>query len=283
MTPSKRDLENRLAVITGANTGIGRVTAESLARRGCTVVLAGRSAERTQPVLDAIASAGGKAQFVELNLGELKSVRTGAASILALERPIDILINNAGVAGPGPLTSDGFEPSFGINHLGHFLLTVLLAPRLKSAAPSRIVTVSSTTHKNVKSFDFAALRKPIRSLTGFPEYTMSKLANVLFTRELARRLGPFGVHSYAVHPGVVASDIYRTVPWGVRSIIKLFMLSNEQGAQTSLYCATSPEVAEHNGRYYDKCREKKPNPLADDAELARTLWEKSAEWVGADL
>lgn len=283
MTPSKRDLENRLAVITGANTGIGRVTAESLARRGCTLVLAGRSAERTQPVLDAIASAGGKAQFVELNLGELKSVRTGATSILALERPIDILINNAGVAGPGPLTSDGFEPSFGINHLGHFLLTVMLAPRLKSAAPSRIVTVSSTTHKNVKSFDFAALRKPIRSLSGYPEYTVSKLANVLFTRELARRLGPFGVHSYAVHPGVVASDIYRTVPWGVRSIIKLFMLSNEQGAQTSLYCATSPEVAEHNGRYYDKCRETKPNPLADDAELARTLWEKSAEWVGADL
>ena len=283
MTPDTRDLKDRLAVITGANTGIGRATAESLARRGCTVILAGRSAARTQPVLDAIAGAGGQAQFVELDLGELGSVRTGAAAILALERPIHILINNAGIGGPGKLTRDGFEPSFAINHLGHFLLTVLLAPQLKSAAPARIVNVSSKANYDAKGIDFEALRRPQRSLTGIPEYAVSKLANILFTCELARRLGPFGVHSYALHPGVVASDIWRNVPWGVRSLMKLFMITNEQGAQTSLYCATSPEVAEHNGRYYDKCREKEPNPLSRDVELARKLWEKSAEWVGADL
>ena len=283
MTTSQKELANRFVVITGANTGIGRATAESLAQRGCTVVLAGRSAERTQPVLDAIRSAGGEALFVELNLGELASVRAGAARICDLGRPIDILINNAGLAGQRGLTKDGFELTFGTNHLGHFLLTVLLAKQLKSAAPARIVNVSSKSHYDAKGIDFAALQKPTQSVTGMSEYAVSKLANVLFTSELARRLGPSGVHSYALHPGVVASDIWRRIPWGLRSLAKLFMISNEEGARTSLYCATAPEVADHDGRYYDKCREKKPSRLAHDAELARQLWEKSVQWVGTDL
>lgn len=283
MTTSQKDLANRFVVITGANTGIGRATAESLGRRGCTVVLAGRSAERTQPVLEAIRSAGGEAQFVELDLGELASVRAGAARIRDLGRPIDILINNAGLAGQRGLTKDGFELTFGTNHLGHFLLTVLLAEKLKSAAAARIVNVASKSHYAAKGIDFAALQKPTRSVTGLPEYEVSKLANLLFTSELARRLGPSGVHSYALHPGVVASDIWRRIPWGLRSLAKLLMISNEEGAKTSLYCATSPEVADHDGRYYDKCREKKPSRLARDAELAKQLWEKSAQWVGADL
>lgn len=283
MTTSKRDLEKRFAVITGANTGIGRATAEALAARGCSLVLAGRSAARTQPVLDAIRAAGGEAQFVELHLGELKSVREGAAKILALGRPIDLLINNAGVAGGGPLTVDGFEPTFATNHLGHFLLTVLCMPRLKEAGRARIVNVASKAHYDAKGIDYAALREPTKSVVGLPEYAVSKLANVLFTCELARRVGPSGVHSYSLHPGVVASDIWRRVPWGLRSLVKLFMITNEEGAKTSLYCATSPEVAEHDGRYYDNCRERRPNALAQDAALARTLWEKSAEWTGADL
>ncbi len=283
MTTSQKELANRFVVITGANTGIGRATAENLAQRGCTVVLAGRSAERTQPVLDAIRSAGGEALFVELNLGELASVRAGAARICDLGRPIDILINNAGLAGQRGLTKDGFELTFGTNHLGHFLLTVLLAKQLKSAAAARIVNVSSKSHYDAKGIDFAALQKPTQSVTGMSEYAVSKLANVLFTSELARRLGPSGVHSYALHPGVVASDIWRRIPWGLRSLAKLFMISNEEGARTSLYCATAPEVADHDGRYYDKCREKKPSRLAGDAELARQLWEKSVQWVGADL
>jgi NAD(P)-dependent dehydrogenase (short-subunit alcohol dehydrogenase family) len=283
MTTSQKELANRFVVITGANTGIGRATAESLAQRGCTVVLAGRSLERTQPVLDAIRSAGGEALFVELNLGELASVRAGAARILDLGRPIDILINNAGLAGQRGLTKDGFELTFGTNHLGHFLLTVLLAKQLKSAARARIVNVASKAHYDATGIDFAALQKPTQSVVGVSEYAVSKLANVLFTSELARRLGPSGVHSYALHPGVVASDIWRRIPWGLRSLAKLFMISNEEGARTSLYCATAPEVADHDGRYYDKCREKKPNPLAGDAELAKQLWEKSVQWVGTDL
>jgi NAD(P)-dependent dehydrogenase (short-subunit alcohol dehydrogenase family) len=283
MTTSEKARTNRFVVITGANTGIGRATAEELGRRGHTVVLAGRSAERTQPVLAAIRGAGGEGHFIELDLGELASVRAGAARILELGRPIDILINNAGLAGQRGLTKDGFELTFGTNHLGHFLLTVLLAPSLKSAAPSRIVNVASQSHYQAKGIDFTALQKPTRTVTGMPEYAVSKLANVLFTSELARRLGPAGVHSYALHPGVVASDIWRRIPWGLRSLAKLFMITNEEGAKTSLYCATSPEVAEHNGRYYDKCREKKPSRLSGDAELARQLWEKSVQWVGADL
>ena len=120
-------------------------------------------------------------------------------------------------------------------------------------------------------------------MTGVPEYEVSKLANVLFVKELARRIGPSGVHSYALHPGVVASDAWRRIPWPFRPLIKLFMITEEEGAATTLHCATSPEVADHDGRYYDECKEKKPNAVADDADLARTLWEKSAEWTGADL
>jgi retinol dehydrogenase 12 len=281
MTTSQKELANRFVVITGANTGIGRPTAENLAQRGCTVLLAGRSAERTQPVLDAIRSAGGEALFVELDLGELASVRAGAARIRELGRPIDILINNAGIAGQRGLTKDGFELTFGTNHLGPFLLTVLLSKQLNRAA--RIVNVASRSHHDAKGIDYAALQKPTQSITGMPEYQVSKLANVLFSSELARRLGPSGVHSYALHPGVVASDIWRRIPWGLRSLVKLFMISNEEGAKTTLYCATSPEVADHSGRYYAKCREKKPSRLAQDAELAKQLWEKSVQWVGADL
>ena len=106
---------------------------------------------------------------------------------------------------------------------------------------------------------------------------------MLFTKELARRLGPKGVHSYSLHPGVVASDAWRRIPWPFRQLLKLMMITNEKGALTSIHCATSPEVADHDGRYYDECREREPNPLANDAALAQKLWEKSVEWTGADL
>ena len=295
--PATRDLENRFIVITGANTGIGRVTAERLAERGASLVLACRSEDRTRSVLEAIRAAGGDAQFSALDLGDFASVRACAERLLALDRPIDILINNAGLAGKRGLTKDGFEVAFGTNHLGHFLLTVLLAPRLRraprpgddhseaepGARHSRIVNVASKAHYGAKGIDFAAVRTSTRTLAGLREYEVSKLANVLFTKELARRLGGANVHSYALHPGVVASDIWRKIPWPVRWFVTRAMISNEEGAQTTLHCATSKEVADDNGCYYDESREKKPSPLADDAELARTLWEKSVEWVGADL
>jgi len=284
MSAADRDLEGRFIVVTGANTGIGRATAESLAARGATLVLACRTEERTRPVLDAIRAIGaGEAQFVPLDLGDFASVRACAARIDAIGRPIDVLINNAGLAAKRGATKDGFELAFGTNHLGHFLLTMLLFPRVRAASRARIVNVASQAHYDAKGIDFEAVRKPTRSITGLPEYAVSKLANVLFAREVARRVGGAGVHSYALHPGVVASDAWRRLPWPVRPLVKLGMLSNADGAKTTLYCATSPEVAEEDGLYYDSCRKKTPSDLALDDALARRLWEKSVEFTGVDL
>jgi NAD(P)-dependent dehydrogenase (short-subunit alcohol dehydrogenase family) len=163
------------------------------------------------------------------------------------------------------------------------LLTVLVAPSLCAAGHARIVNVASQAHIHAKGIDFEALRKPTRSITGVREYEVSKLCNVLFTAELARRIGPAGVHSYAVHPGVVASEAWRRIPWPIRPLMTRRMLTNEEGAKTSIYCATSPEVAAADGRYYDGCKETAPSPLAQRADLARRLWEESVRFAGADL
>jgi retinol dehydrogenase-12 len=277
----QRELSGRTMIVTGANTGIGRVTAEELAARGAHVWLACRSAEKTRPVLDAIRARGASADFLQLDLADLDSVRSAARTFLDKSARLDVLVNNAGLAGAKGTTRQGFELAFGTNHLGPFLFTVLLLPRLRESAPARIVNVASEGHYKASGIDWAALRRPTATSTGFPEYCVSKLCNVLFTKELARGKAGQGVHSYSLHPGAVASDVWRAVPWGIRHIMKLFMLSNEQGARTSIWCATSPDVAEQDGRYYDTCREKSPNPLADDAELARALWEKSAEWTAS--
>ncbi len=283
MLSPRQDLAGRHAVVTGANTGIGRVTAEQLAARGARVVLACRSEEKTRPVIDSIRAAGGQAEFARLDLANLDSVRACASALAAGAAPIDVLVNNGGVGGQRGTTADGFELMFGTNHLGHFLLTVMLMDRLRAAERPRVVTVSSKMHFDAHGIDFERVRRRTRSFTGMPEYRVSKLANVLFTKELARRLGPSGPHSYAVHPGVVASDIWRRIPWPIRPLVTRRMLTNEEGAATSLYCATSPDVADHTGRYYTRCREKAPSPLAEDPELAARLWKKSVEWTGADL
>lgn len=264
-------------LVTGANTGIGRVTAEQLASQG-RVLLACRSRDKTQPVLDAIAAAGGRAEFVPLDLADLASVRGCVEALRARGEPLDVLVNNAGLAGLRGETKQGFELAFGTNHLGHFALTLGLLPLLEKAPAPRVVNVSSKSHHDAKGIDLDALRGPTRSVTGLPEYAVSKLANVLFTREAARRWGG-KVRSYALHPGVVASDAWRQVPWGVRHLMKLFMISNEEGARTTLYCATSDAVKDHDGRYYDKEKERRPSRLADDEALARALWEKSEAWI----
>jgi NAD(P)-dependent dehydrogenase (short-subunit alcohol dehydrogenase family) len=277
-----RDLEGRTILITGSNTGIGRATAVLLARRGARLYLLGRSKERMQPVIDEIRSAGNEQVFyIPLDLGDLASVRACAESFLATGDPVHVLINNAGLAGRRGLTKDGFELTFGTNHLGPFLLTELLLERLKESAPSRIVNVSSQGHYRVKRIDFDALKRPTESSTGLAEYNVSKLCNVLHAKELGRRLEGTGVTTYALHPGVIASDVWREVPWLLRSVMKLMMRSNEEGAATSIWCATAPELAEQTGRYYDDRREKEPSVLARDEALARELWRRSVEWSGA--
>jgi NAD(P)-dependent dehydrogenase (short-subunit alcohol dehydrogenase family) len=185
-------------------------------------------------------------------------------------------VNNAGLAGLRGVTKDGFELTFGTNHLGHYLFTRLLLPLLEKQDGARIVNVASKAHYRAKGIDFDAVRKSTPTVTGLPEYGVSKLANVLFAKELARRYPK--ILSTSLHPGVVASDAWRQIPWGARHLMKLFMISNEEGAKTTLHCVTSDNL--RNGAYYDKCAERRPNRVADDEELARTLWEKSAEWVG---
>jgi NAD(P)-dependent dehydrogenase (short-subunit alcohol dehydrogenase family) len=279
------DLSGKLVVVTGANTGIGRVTAETLAKQGARVVLATRSEAKTAPVIEAIRASGGTAEWLALDLADLASVRAASEKLLARDEAIPLVIANAGFAGLRGVTKDGFELTWGTNHLGHYLFVRLLLPAIERAPladGARIVIVSSKAHYDAKPIDWQAQREPTKAVTGLPEYAASKLSNVLFARELARRVPPH-VHTYALHPGVVASDAWRSVPWGLRHLIKLFMITNEQGARTTLYCATSDEVASHTGRYYDTSREKKPSKLALDDALARTLWDKSAEWVGLPI
>ncbi len=277
------DIAGKVVIVTGSNTGIGRITAEALAKQGAHVFLANRSEEKTKPVLDGIVAAGGKAEYLHLDLADLASVRKAAEAFLARDMPLQVLVNNAGLAGPRGFTKDGFELTFGTNHLGPYLFTRLLLPALERAAKetgeARIVNVSSRGHYRAKQLDLDAVKNPT-SVTGFPEYCVSKLANVLFTKELARRLPP-EIHTYALHPGGVATDVWRRVPWGLRHLVKLFLISSEEGARTSLHCATSDAVKDHTGRYYDDdTREKRPSRLSQDEALARKLWEKSAEWTG---
>jgi retinol dehydrogenase 12 len=282
MSTSDTSLKGRNIIVTGANTGIGRVTAEVLAKRGARLLLAGRSEERTRPVLDAITAAGGVADFVPLDLGDLASVRAAAKSILDRNEPVHVLVNNAGVAGVRGKTKDGFEVTFGTNYLGPFLFTTLLLPCLRESAPARIVNVASKAHYRARELRFDTLRQSTPSATGWPEYVVSKLCNVLFTKELARGRAGKGVTSYAVHPGVIASDLWRSVPALFRPLVTMFMKSNEDGAKSSIHCAVSPDLADQDGLYYDAdCREKRPSRLADDAALARDLWEKSEAWTKA--
>ena len=265
-------------VITGANTGIGRATAESLAAPGTKLILAGRSLERTQEVIDAAKARGAEVEFVELDLGNLASTRKAAAEIMAKAPRIDVLINNAGVAGVRGKTSDGFEMNVGINHLGHFALTMGLIEGLK-ASKTRVVCVASEAHRRADQLDFAAFEQPTKSRTGIDEYCDSKLCNVLFASELARRYGADGITAVSLHPGVIASDIWRHVPGVLRWGMKLFMSTTDDGARTSVYCATAPLEAGLNGAYFDASKPRTPTKLARDEALARELWEHSAKLV----
>ena len=272
----------RVALVTGANSGIGRVTAVELALQGFHVFLACRDADKAAEVLREISqrSAGtAQAEFIALDLGDLDSVRQCAQAFNARELPLHLLVNNAGLAGRKGFTKSGFELAFGVCHVGHFLLTQLLLDRLKQAATSRVVVVASRAHRHAKGIDFAAVRQPSRSAGGLMDYSVAKLANILFSTELARRLAGTGVTTYALHPGVVATGIWRVLPWPLDRLVKPFMISSEEGAKTTLYCATSDAVAQQTGLYYVKSAVARPTPVASDAALAHALWTASEGWV----
>lgn len=267
----------RVILVTGANTGVGRATAEQLAARGARLILACRSAERARAVVETIeampASAG--VEVVEMELGDLGSVRRGAEEILERAPRIDALVNNAGVGGTRGITADGFELAFGVNYLSHYLLTRLLLPVLERSA-ARVVHVTSGSHVRARGVDLSDARRRTRSLTGIPEYAVSKLCTMLFHHELARRLA--AVTTLAADPGDVASDGWRHVPWPIRPIMTCSMKTPQEGATSSVHCVVADDV--ESGASYADARRFEPSPLSRDARLARELWAQSASWVG---
>jgi NAD(P)-dependent dehydrogenase (short-subunit alcohol dehydrogenase family) len=261
-----------LAMITGPSSGIGLATALEMGRRGYHVVAAGRSPELTMEVVDQINEGGGSAEFLHLDLASLDSCRRAATAFVESGRRLDILINNAGVGGVRGLTEDGFEIHFGVNHLGHFLLTHLLGPTFRPG--SRIVVVSSEMHRHADGIDFDLMRRKTRSVGGWSEYGTSKLANILFARHMAT-LQP-SWHTYSLHPGVADTNIFPKVA-------KPFFRNRKpahEAARTSVWCATSDEVAGQTGLYYSRMSVAEPSPAAQDDGLASELWDRSVSWCG---
>lgn len=261
-----------IALVTGPSSGIGRATATELAKRGFHVVCAGRSQERITPVVARIIAEGGSAEFLNLDLAALESARTAALEFTASGRTLDVLINNAGVGGARGLTVDGFEVHFGVNHLGHFMLTQQLRPAFRPG--TRIVVVSSEVHRRAKGVDFDAVRRKTGLARAFADYGVSKLANILFARRLAQLHQELNV--YSLHPGVVDTNIFPSV---ARPFFRN-RLTPDEGARTSVWCATSDDVADHSGLYYSREKIWEPSPVARDDSLAEELWDRSEDWCG---
>jgi retinol dehydrogenase-12 len=276
-------MSETVAVVTGSNTGIGRATATELARQGATVLLACRSEAKTLPVVEEMKRTTGNehVEFLALDLGDFASIRAAAAVLLASDRPLNLLVNNAGVAGQPGMTKSGFEMTFGVNHVGHFLLTSLLLGRLAESGPSRIVNVSSGNHFNAKGIDFEAVRRPTRTFVGLREYDVSKLANVLFTRSLVERVDPAQISVFSVNPGPVATDVWRRMPRPLYAVYRRVrrLKSPLEGAQPSLKAATEPGIPSITGAYFDDDCQPKPFSSHATAELAEELWRRSELWV----
>lgn len=269
-------------VVTGASSGIGLEIARGLARTGVPVILVGRDPEKTDRALADVRASTGNDQITALraDFSSLDEVRRLAEQILDHDDRVGVLVNNAGLWHPKlRLSQDGYEDTMAVNHLAPFLLTHLLLPALKRAAPSRVVNVSSRLHARPRRLDFDTLR-PGGKYAGMKAYQQSKLANVLFTRELARRVQGDDIIVNAVHPGdVAATGVTRESPLlrvGARLVWRFFD-SPEKGARTPLHAALSDDVQGVTGAYFHDCRLREPSPAAQDDGAARRLWERSAE------
>jgi retinol dehydrogenase 12 len=275
-------MKGTVCVVTGATSGIGKAAAAALAKMGATVVLVGRDRGRTEAAAAQIAAVSASPPRAEIaDLSSLEQVRGLAGRLAGLER-IDVLINNAGlVLGERRITPDGLEHVFALNHLAPFLLTNLLLPKLTASAPARVITVTSDAHSAAR----LDLRDPNleHGWDSWRSYANSKLANILFTRELARRLDGTGVTANCAHPGVVRTGFGREsrplLKLGI-TIARPFMLSPERGADTIVYLASSPDVAGQTGGYYVKRQRREPSAAARDDTAARELWELSEKMTG---
>jgi NAD(P)-dependent dehydrogenase (short-subunit alcohol dehydrogenase family) len=271
-------------VLTGATSGIGQAAAIEFAARGARLVLVARNPARADATLSAIRARtpGAVVEVVRGDLASLREVRAAAAGVLAVAPRIDVLFNNAGVVKMSRETTvDGFEATFAINHLAYFLFTNLLLDRLRETPGARIVSTASDAHKFGGPLDFDDLQSE-RSYRVFGVYGRSKLCNILWTRELARRLTGSGVTANCVHPGAVATQLGQTdAPWTkvLGRVLGLFMRSPERGAATGVWLATSPAVSTVSGRYFVDEREGRPAKYATDDDAAKRLWEISEELV----
>jgi retinol dehydrogenase 14 len=269
-------MEGRICVVTGATAGIGKATAFALAKMGATVVIVARDAAKSTGTVDEIEKAvpNAKMDVVLADFASLEAVRGAAAEIGRRYGAVHVLVNNAGVASkPRLLSKDGFELTFAVNHLAPFLFTRELMPLLRAGGPSRIVTVASVAERN-GPIDFDDLQSE-RNYRGFLTYGKSKLANVLFTYELASRLAGSGVTANCLHPGAVATDMLRKIPWLLYAVISPFLLTPEQGAATPVFLASSPQVEGVSGGYYVKSRAARSSPRSYDVDARKRLWEVS--------
>lgn len=278
-------MDGKVVLITGATNGIGKVTALELAKKGARVVIVGRNAAKTEATAGEMRSASGDAQvdFFVADLSSQAEVRRLAEEFQHKYPRLDVLINNAGMyfAQRGE-TVDGFERTFALNHLAYFLLTNLLLDTLKASAPARIVNVSSAAH-NTGPLNFDDLQNREYGMAGYRAYGQSKLANLLFTYELARRLRGTGVTANALHPGAVNTGFGKNNRGLVKlamGLVSRFELSPEKGAQTSIYLASSPEVEGVSGQYFDQCKPVRSSPASYDEEAQKRLWEISAQMTG---
>lgn len=287
MGVEKVDMSGKLCVVTGANSGIGKATALGLAQMGATVVMVCRNAVRGEEALQEI-RAKTRSESLELMMADMASqvsIRQFAENFKQKHQQLHVLVNNAAlILGKRAETADGIEMQFGVNHLAVFLLTHLLLDVLKASAPARIVNVASTSHQNA-TIDFDDLHGR-RKYGAMRVYGQSKLANVLFTYELAKRLEGTGVTANCLHPGVVNTEIARNFPAPIRILGKLFgflMLSAKKGAETSLHLATSPDVEGVTGEYFVKKTRALSSRESHDRAVAKRLWEISAELTGCEV
>ena len=276
-------MQGQVCVVTGATSGIGKAAAAALAQQGAEVIVVGRDPGRAEATAAAIQADGAPPPKVEIaDLARLDQVRALASRLNQTLDRIDVLINNAGlVLNERQVTPDGYEHVFAVNHLAPFLLTNLLRPKLTASAPARVITVSSDAHTAARlDLDDPNLE---HGWSSWRSYSNSKLANILFTRELARRLDGTGVTANCLHPGVVRTGFGRDTRPLMRvgiTIAKPFMLSPERGADTIVYLASSPDVAAQTGGYYVKRQLREPSAAARDDGLARRLWEISERLTG---
>jgi NAD(P)-dependent dehydrogenase (short-subunit alcohol dehydrogenase family) len=280
-------MRGKTCLITGATFGIGKATARGIARCGARVVIVGRDAERTPATVAWLRRESGNEQ-VEYLLADLfaqADLRRLAQEFAARHTRLDVLVNNAGgFFSERATTADGFERTWALNHLAYFRLTLALLPLLKASAPARIVNVASNVHARGR-IDFDDLGGA-RRYDGVRAYCQSKLANVLFTYALARRLAGTGVTANCLHPGMVATGLSRNmrgIPRLFMNAVSAFILTPEQGASTSIHVATSPDVAGVSGKYFVKCNARRSCRLSYDEALQERLWAVSLQQTGLDI